>query len=39
VKQAKAVLSDGLLVIRIPRVTSDRRRVMDIQIEILEGTA
>ena len=39
VKQAKAVLSDGLLVIRIPRVTSDRRRVIDIQIEILEGTS
>ncbi len=38
VKQAKAVLADGLLVIRIPRVTSDRRRVIDIQIEILEGT-
>jgi HSP20 family protein len=39
VKQARAVLSDGLLMIRIPRVTSDRRRVIDIQIEILEGTA
>ena len=36
-KQAKAALADGLLVIRIPRVLSDRRRVIDIQIEIVEG--
>jgi HSP20 family protein len=39
VKQAKTTLSDGLLVIRIPRVLSDRRRIIDIQIEIVEGAS
>lgn len=39
VKQAKATLADGLLVIRIPRVLSDRRRTLDVQIEILEGSS
>ncbi len=37
VKQAKATLADGLLLIRIPRVVADRRRILDVQIEILEG--
>ncbi|MGH9440672.1 MAG: Hsp20/alpha crystallin family protein [Thermoanaerobaculia bacterium] len=37
-KQAKARLSDGLLRIRIPRVLSDRRKSLDIKIEIQEGT-
>ena len=36
---ASAALADGLLLIRIPRVLSDRRRVIDIQIQILEGTS
>jgi HSP20 family protein len=39
VKHAKAILADGLLVIRIPRVLSDRRRVIDIQLEIVEGSS
>jgi HSP20 family protein len=37
IKQSSASLADGLLVIRIPRVLSDRRRVIDIQIQIQEG--
>lgn len=39
VKSAKATLADGLLLIRIPRVLSDRRKVLDIQIEIAEGNS
>ncbi len=38
-KQAKATLSEGLLLIRVPRVLSDRRRAIDIQIEIEEGSS
>jgi len=38
-KQARATLAEGLLVIRVPRVLSDRRRVIDIQIEIVEGSS
>lgn len=37
VKQAKATLADGLLLIRIPRVLSDRRKILDLKIEISEG--
>ena len=37
-KQATATLGDGLLVVRFPRVTAERRRFQEIQIRIEEGT-
>jgi HSP20 family protein len=36
-KHASAVLRDGLLVVRLPRVLAERRRFLEIQIHIAEG--
>ena len=38
-KQASATLRDGLLIVVLPRVSTERRRFVEIQIGILEGTA
>lgn len=37
-KQASAMLHDGLLVVRLPRVLDERRRFVEIQIHVAEGT-
>jgi HSP20 family protein len=37
-KQSSAALHEGLLVVRFPRVAAERRRFMEIQIQISEGT-
>ena len=37
-KQASAALNDGLLVVRLPRVAAERRRFVEIQIHIAEGS-
>jgi len=36
-KQASAMLQDGLLVVRFPRVVAERRHFVEIQIHIVEG--
>ncbi|HKB69466.1 MAG TPA: Hsp20/alpha crystallin family protein [Thermoanaerobaculia bacterium] len=36
-KQASATLRDGLLTVILPRVTAERRRFVEIQIQISEG--
>ena len=36
-KHASAMLHDGLLVVRLPRVLDERRRFVEIQIHIAEG--
>lgn len=38
-RQAQATLNDGLLVVRLPRVVSERRRFVEIQVRISEGAA
>ena len=37
-KQASAALRDGLLVVRLPRVAAERRRFVEIQIHVAEGS-
>jgi HSP20 family molecular chaperone IbpA len=36
-KQASAMLHDGLLVVRLPRVIAERRHFVEIQIHVTEG--
>ena len=36
-KQASAMLHDGLLVVRLPRVLAERRHFVEIQIHVAEG--
>jgi HSP20 family protein len=37
-KHASATLHDGLLIVRFPRVVAERRRFLEIQIQIAEGS-